>query len=154
MNEYEQKIVKNIEDHNCHVTSVFDKTEVEPNFTYSVGIPKSAQKPEIIILGLDHKLAHSVANNYCRRVIQGEEFKVGEYYGGFLQGFSVVFSPVSDKYKKEYMLSACWYHGSETFDALQLIYPSTSGVWPWESDATENFKNIQPSVSENIKWQP
>lgn len=154
MNEYEQKIIRNIEDHNCHVTSVFDDTEVEPNFTYSVGIPKSADKPEIIILGLDHKLAHSVVNNYCRRVIDGEEFEVGEYYSDFLQGFSVAFYPVSDKYKKQYMLSACWYHGSESFEALQLVYPTTSGVWPWEEGASTSFKTMQPSCSSSIIWLP
>ena len=38
MNQTEIKIMGNIEKYGCHVTSVFDPKEEDPNFTYTVGI--------------------------------------------------------------------------------------------------------------------
>ncbi|MBB1400090.1 DUF4262 domain-containing protein [Pseudoalteromonas sp. SG44-8] len=151
MNETEKEIVRIIEKYGCYVTSVFDPDGESPNFTYSTGITDTYGAPELIIIGLNTDLAQSIVNNYAGRLKNGEEFTIGEFYEGFLEGFDVTFSGVSLKNKKEYMLSACWYNADE-FEALQLVYPTTSGVWPWDADASESFLSIQPSLATNSAW--
>ena len=61
--------------------------EGTPEFTYSIGINKKQKKPDLIILGLDNSLAHSMINNYKDRLLKGEVFEVGKFYSDFLEGF-------------------------------------------------------------------
>jgi len=151
MNEAEKKIVENIEKHGCHITSVFDNSGEKPSFTYSTGIQKSVSAPEVIIVGLPNKLAASVANNYLRRIREGETFEVGKFYPDFLAGFDITFGVVSQENKEKFMLSSCWYY-KNAFEALQLIFPTTSGVWPWDKNAEKSFHEIQPCLGEQCSW--
>jgi hypothetical protein len=153
MEQYEQNILEHIEKHGCSVTSVFDPKEIEPPFSYSIGIAKSAGAPELIIVGLGSKLAHWMINDYNRRVRSGELFLPGGLYQGFLDGFAVQFGPVDRTYREEYMRSACWLHGGPDFEALQLIWPTTSGVWPWDANASEWLRANQPLLAEKIAAQ-
>lgn len=147
MNQYEKNILAHIEAHGCSVTSVFDPDREEPPFSYSIGIARSAGAPELIIVGLASKLCHWMINEYNHRVRAGESFVPGVDYLGFLEGFSVQFGPVSREHREEYMRSACWLHDGPDFEALQLIWPSTSGVWPWDPNASDALCQRQPLLS-------
>lgn len=144
MNDYERDIHAHIQTWGCSVTSVFDPDGDEPPFTYSIGIVKTCQAAELIVVGLPPELGHWLVNEYRRRVHAGETFSPGILYGGFLSGFDVQFGPVDREHRAEYMRSATWLHGGPDFEALQLIWPSTSGVWPWDSAADTLFRANQP----------
>ena len=152
MKQYEENLLHHIEQFGCSVTSVVDPEGKEPSFSYSIGIAKSAGAPELIILGLGAELGHSLVNVYNNRVRAGERFSSGVLYIGFLEGFAVQFSPVTREHREAYMLSACWLHGGPDFEALQLVWPSTEGVWPWQSDASEWFRTNQPLLSESCEY--
>ncbi len=151
MNEAEKKILQVIEQYGCYVTSVFDPEGESPNFTYSTGFSKTYDAPELIIIGLNSKLAHSIVNNYEGRLKNGEKFSIGEFYEGFLEGFDVTFCEVSQENKQEFMLSACWYN-NDKFEALQLVYPTTSGIWPWDAAANQSFLTLQPCPATKSAW--
>jgi hypothetical protein len=148
MNEYEQNLLKHIEQFGCSVTSVFDPEGEDPPFSYSIGVAKSCGAPELIVVGLDSKLGHALVNLYNERAQAGERFLPGVPYTGFLEGFPVQFVPVTREHRETHMLSACWLHGGSSFEALQLIWPSTEGAWPWEPDASEWLRANQPLLSE------
>ena len=84
MNESEKNIVANIEKYGCHINSVFDPEGEEADFTYTIGIERSHNQPELIVLGLRKELGAWVANEYNRRVAEGQIFNTKDYYGGFL----------------------------------------------------------------------
>ena len=147
MEDYERNILKNIEEYGCSVTSVFDPKENDPPFSYSIGIAKSSGAPEVIVVGLKPEMGHWLVNEYNDRVRKGERFAPGVLYLGFLEGFAVQFGPVSREHREEYMRSATWLHGGPDFEAVQLIWPSTSGVWPWEPAAGEWFSSNQPILA-------
>lgn len=147
MDEYERNILRHIEEHGCSVTSVFDPEESEPPFTYSIGIAKSSGAPELIIVGLDSKISHWMVNEYSRRCQAGERFQSGVLYLGFLEGFAVQFGAVTRAHRAKYMRSACWLHGGPEFEAVQLIWPDTAGVWPWDSEATDWLRANQPLLA-------
>ncbi|MDN3685547.1 DUF4262 domain-containing protein [Vibrio sinaloensis] len=82
-----------------------------------------------------------MVNEYNNRVKAGEIFKPDEYYSGFLEGFDITFKEVSPEYYAEYFGWANWlYKGKKNFKVLQFIYPDTSGVWPWDPEASTDFK--------------
>ena len=149
MKQAEQEILDHIERFDCHVTSVFDPDGIEPTFSYSIGLRKKFGVPEVIVVGLEPELGHALVNEYRDRVRAGERFEPGVPYSGFLDGFSVYLEPVIKKHRKGYMLSACWLYGGSDFEAVQIVYPTTSGVWPWEPEASDWFRNNQPMLGLN-----
>ena len=144
MKPAEQRILDDIEQYGCHVTSVFDPAQTEPSFSYSIGLTRTAAVPEVIAVGVRPELGHSLVNLYMDRSRSGESFVPGIPYVGFLSGFPVYFRPVLEEYRRKYMLSATWLYGGTDYQALQIVYPTTDGIWPWDATASDWFRNNQP----------
>lgn len=147
MTSSEEKVYDDIKECGHHVMGVLEEKD-SPRFSYSIGIEETLAKPELIIVGLKHSLALSLINDYYNRSKKGEEFVIGKPYSGFLDDFDVCFGQVSEKNRKGHLCWADWYYERKPFKALQLIYPSTSGVWPWEKAATEDFLWWQRALNE------
>lgn len=148
MDEQDQKALDDIEEYGCHILHILEEGDY-PRFTYSIGIEQTSRKPELVILGLKHELANWMINEYNSRLRAGESFEPGKYYEGFLEGFEVTFQEVSKEHYKEYFGWGLWLYKGNNFKVLQLVYPSTSGIWPWDQNAPESFTWLQPLLSEN-----
>ena len=120
-----------------------------PRFTYSIGIEKTTGQPDLIITGLKRELAHWMINEYARRIKEGEAFEPSKYYNDFLEGFEVTFIEVAKERYKEHFGWGLWYNKGYNFKMLQLVYPSTSGVWPWDDGAPDDFKWFQPLLKQS-----
>ncbi|TQV74100.1 DUF4262 domain-containing protein [Aliikangiella marina] len=129
MDEQDKKALDDIEQYGCHVLSIMEG-EGEPCFSYSIGINKKQGKPDLVVVGLKSELAHSIINNYKDRLQEGELIEPGKFYSDFLGGFDVCFDKVSLKHYDEYFGWGKWLHDGYEFDVLQLIWPTTEGVWP------------------------
>jgi hypothetical protein len=149
MDAGEKKALDDIAQYGCHVIHVLEEEE-GPAFTYSVGIQKSSGAPEVIVIGLKQPIAHFLVNEYNTRVRAGERFVPGNRYDGFLEGFQVQFGVVLPDHFESYFGWDIWLYGGKQFDVLQLIYPNTSGVWPWEPEASSWFRTNQPILSERV----
>lgn len=97
MENNEIKALSDIEEFGCHVIKVMEG-EGEPSFTYSIGINKEQNQPDVVILGLAHELTHLMVNNYKDRLLAGEVFEPGKIYSDFLEGFDICFVEVSKKH--------------------------------------------------------
>jgi Domain of unknown function (DUF4262) len=138
----EQKALADIEQYGCHVVHVLAEDELPP-FSYSVGIQRSSGAPELIVIGLKRPLGHFIVNEYNRRVRTGERFAAGQIASGFIEGFNCHFRPVHSSHHRAYLGWDVWlYHGE--LQVLQLVYPTTAGVWPWDSEADDQFRAWQP----------
>lgn len=151
VNDYERNVLANIEKYGCNVTSVFDPDGNLPPFSYSIGITMSCGAPEVIVVGLNGQLGQSLVNEYNRRAAGGETFVFDVPYLGFLEGFPVQFGPVSRQHREAYMRSACWLHDTPDFTAVQLIWPSKLGAWPWDPDASDWLRANQPILAEDAQ---
>lgn len=145
MDKDEEKTLKDIEEYGCHVITVLDEGDY-PRFTYSVGIQKTTEQPELVVTGLKKELAHWMVNEYCERVKNGEIFESDEMYSGFLEGFDVTFKSVNKEHYKDYFGWDLWLYKGDNFNVLQLVYPSTSGVWPWDKNAPEDYTWFIPKL--------
>jgi len=149
MNDVETKTLADIKQFGCHVIHVMED-ERGPPFTYSVGIQQSCGAPEVMVIGLKQPIALFVVNEYNNRVRSGERFVPGSRDDGFLRGFAVQFEEVVPKHFDDYLGWAIWLYGGTNFKALQIIYPTTEGIWPWEPSASEWFRQRQPILSEKL----
>ena len=148
VDDSEKKVLSDIEKYGCHVVHVLEEKD-SPRFTYSVGIQQTTNQPELLITGLRRELAHSIINNYNQRIKAGELFLTERMYPGFIEGFDVVFKVVSEQKYREYFGWAIWFYKGSYFSAYQLIFPSTSGKWPWDLDAPYDYTWFIPSLYES-----
>lgn len=157
VDEGEEQALRDIEEYGCHVIHVLAEGE-SPPFSYSVGIQKAAGRPECVVIGLKQPIAHFVVNEYNRRVRAGDKFVPGEYYAGFIEGFDVLVETVEREFYREYFGWDLWLYDGANFEVLQIIYPTTDGVWPWECDEADWFRTRQPLLTRNpltaIPYEP
>lgn len=146
MDESDKKALDDIEQFGCHVLNVLEG-DGEPSFSYSIGINKQQNKPDVVVMGLKSELAHSLVNNYKDRLLSGEEFIPGKYYQGFLEGFDVCFVEVDKSHYDELFGWGLWLHKGYEFDMLQLVWPTTKGIWPWSNDKSDYYDWAQPILS-------
>ena len=135
----EQKALDDIERCGRHILNVLEDDEY-PNFSYSIGINQTLNKPELIIVGLKKEIAHPIINDYYDRLNKGEIFEPGNYYGNFLDGCEVLFIDVAEQYYESHMGWCRWIYKGNKFNALQLVYPTTDGIWPWDKEADESYR--------------
>ncbi len=146
MDAAEQKALEDIERYGCHILHIMAEGDLPP-FSYTVGIERASNAPELIVIGLKQPIAHFVLNEYNRRVREGERFSDGQFSSGFLEGFDCLFREVDRANYREYLGWDIWLYGEDGFNTLQLVYPNTSGVWPWQPEADQWFKSWQPCLA-------
>ena len=143
----EEKARANIQEYGCHVLHIMEDEE-GPGFSYSIGIEQSIGQPEVIVTGLKRDLSHLIINEYNDRARAGEQFQADTSYSGFLDGFDVMFRPVLKEYYEEYFGWGRWLYEGDDFRVLQLIWPSTKGMWPWDPDAPTDYTYFIPLLCE------
>jgi hypothetical protein len=108
----------------------------------------------VVVIGLKREMAHFVVNEYNHRVRAGERFLPGQRYAGFLEGFDVQFEVVAKKHFRNYFGWGRWLYKGDHFEVLQIVYPTTTGVWPWDDAADDWFRARQPRLSEQARATP
>ncbi len=144
--ENDKRVAKDVREYGCHIISVFDPEQTQPFFSYSIGIQETSGTPEAIVVGLKPKLGGFIINEYNRQVRAGMRFERGRLYSGFLEGFPVYIEPAKQKLLAEYTLGCMRYYQRKPYSVVQIIWPSTTGIWPWETGATQWFKSNQPML--------
>jgi len=125
------------------VQYIFDNKE-NFQFSYSVGLYKTYNHPEVIIIGLKQDLAHAIINNIAYDIKNGKRYDEYSWSPDILDGFKCYFIGVDKSNYDEYVGVNLWLYGSDNFPLLQCIYPTVKGVYPWEDAWPESIKNLQP----------
>ncbi len=120
-----QKVSSDIKTYGWHVLSVFGKDI--PNFSYTIGFTETLNHPEIVISGLESKLAHLLLNDIGNLIKSGHVFKHGDFSVEILKGYPVKFEAVRNENISEYFAAANHHYGSGKFNALQCIWPDRGG---------------------------
>jgi hypothetical protein len=142
----DKRVVRDIKRYGCHVINVFDPRGRLPFFSYSIGIQDSSGAPEVIVIGLRPELGGFLVNEYNRQVRKGKRFKRGRRYAGMLKGFPVYFEPARQARFRRYTYGCTRYYGDREYSVVQLIFPSTKGVWPWNKSASKWLVRNQPML--------
>jgi len=146
-NANEQRALADIATYGLHVINVAEQGELPP-FSYSLGIERSLGLPELIVIGLRAEIAQAAINECYRQMKNGARIapgvRVSDLLGG---GFECLIGEVSPSYFNGYMGWARWLYKGNGFRAWQIVFPSTSGVFPWEAEASDWFRRWQPLLS-------
>ncbi|MBJ2154101.1 DUF4262 domain-containing protein [Paracoccus sp. IB05] len=147
--ERDAKALNDVNTYGCHVLKVLAGDSL-PQFAYSIGIEKTSRQPDLLVTGLKLEVGHWIINEYNRRVREGETFVPNQPYEGFLDGFPVFFSPMLKDHYAEHVGWGLWLHNDDNFRVFQLIWPDTSGLWPWDPNATAYYRRAMPLLCEPL----
>jgi hypothetical protein len=141
--ELEKRILDDIELYGWHVIKIPEDTS-GPTIVYSIGFNHSFEHPEILIIGLEIEAAHFLINRIGDAIREGLVLKPGHFYSNLFEKIDCYFTSVDSKYYKEYAGYAEQFYQGPSFPILQCIYPTLSGIYPWQVGWPEQLKKAQP----------
>jgi hypothetical protein len=125
------------------VTFVVDVDSDGPDFAYTIGMPHRAGHPELVMSGLPSDLMHYALNDVARRVLSGARFGAGACLEGVLSNVPLVVDELSEVGLERTVTWSRWFH-RRPVDAVQLVWPDTSGRFAWQPGSAEVLDNLQP----------
>jgi hypothetical protein len=134
----EEKCVEDVATHGSHVLRVFGDDDW-PEFHYTVGLFHNFRHPEVILLGAPAPGATHILNHVRDLVRAGQTFAPNRRYSDVLAGVDVEFRPVSASQQRAHFGLADWFYDREEYPVLQLIVPTKSGLWPWDSEIAQDL---------------
>lgn len=146
--ESERKTIKDILRVGVHVLHIFDPKGESSEFSYSVGLWHSHKHPEFLIYGLKSDLRHAVINYLNAEIKLGRSFRNGLSAERVLPGFTVYFQALPINEYRTHLGMARWFYGGDEFPAVQMLWPTTAGIYPWDSDASNSLRCTQPVLTE------
>lgn len=63
-----------------------------------------------------------------------------------LEGYDVVLKPILKEHFEGYLGWSRWFYRGDNFEAWQILFPDKSGLFPWDKEASPEFKSYQPNL--------
>lgn len=87
-----------------------------------------------------------MVNEHNHQVRAGTRFQRGELYDGVLDGFVVYVEPAKPQLLADYTRGCDRHYKGAAYPVVQLVWPSTAGIWPWQRSASEWLRTNQPML--------
>ncbi|MBO6823054.1 MAG: DUF4262 domain-containing protein [Pseudomonadales bacterium] len=127
------KIEADIEEHGWHGVHVFDEKSEKEDFSYTIGLEKTWDHPEVIIFGLARDVSHQLLWSVVEDIKAQGAVKQKSRVPGVLAGdYEVIFLPVRKTAYADYFGTALGYYNQE-FRALVMLWPDKDNVLPTEA---------------------
>ncbi len=146
MADLQIKLRRDVDEVGWHVLNVFALDD-QPLHSYSVGLYQNYNHPEIVIVGLQSKTAHTLINDVGAQIRKGRVYASGDRSSEFLNGYDVAFISVTDALYQDYFGQAIDFYGSLEFPVLQLVWPDSKHLLPWDPGFDESLRVQQPVLS-------
>lgn len=139
----DQKLLSDIAQFGWHIIHI-PQDEEGPGWSYTIGLYHTFKHPEIVVTGMQPDFSQVILNNFGEDIKSGKKFEVGLLYNDILDDVQCKMIEVKREHYHEHFGYAKWFYKSEDFPVLQCVYPTKSGIFPWDKEAPEGFKTFQP----------
>ncbi len=146
------KTETNVEKYGLEVMGVFG-TDYFPTFSYTIGLTKTYNHPEIICFSLSIETAHIILNDVAKIIKAGNKIEIGIDYTNLFVKSSSQFIAVDESNLDEYFGQAFKYYQNKKFNAIQLVWTDTKNKLPWETGFEERFNFKQPLLDRNMDFK-
>jgi hypothetical protein len=150
--DQDRKLLDDIRRHGWHILGI-ESDDEGPGFAYSVGLYRSFDHPEILVIGLDTAVMFGIVNGIGEIVRAGSRFEHLDEGRDVLEGFSVAFRSMESRHYKAYVGYALWYYGGHDFPLLQCVWPDARHCYPWHPDFPADLGGRQPLLSDDRAWR-
>jgi len=148
--EGESQVISDIKKYGVHIVQVMEDEE-HPRFAYTIGLFENYLHPEVIIIGLKDELTEILLNNIAYDVKNGKTYTANEFHEGVLDDFLCYFGEVPKSEYKDYVGWAIWFYKGDAFPLVQCVYPTVTGIFPWEKNFPEDTKFLAKMITEMPK---
>ena len=149
MTDYERNVVATVRKYGWFQLRVVGDEKSPLSFSYTTGLWRTLEAPEILLCSLPEKTAHNVLWDVFRYFKSGQRPQTGIPVSGIFGNADAVFLPVARKHYRTYMRTTRWFYGHEDFPCLQLFWPDTQGRFPWEAGFETKLEKDQPDLTAN-----
>lgn len=139
-------VASKIDQHGWAVVNV-EGDDSQPTYSYSVGLTKAFNHPEVIAFGLAPDVLQQIVNTIGREVKGGRQFSENETSDLVLTGYTCAFRKVAPAAESNYMPAVTEYYGHEV-PALHCIWPDREGRFPWQRGTSAEYRKLQPMLAE------
>jgi hypothetical protein len=143
----ERRCAEDVERYGLHLIHVAPNGDL-PGWSYSIGLPDTLQHPELIVFGLPRDTAHAMLNTAADEIRAGRPFSDGAETDALLDGYSCLARTVMPIWYEPLVGWARWYHRSDGFQLLQLLWPDRQHRYPWDPDVIAEVRQRQPRLFE------
>ncbi|MGN6608901.1 MAG: DUF4262 domain-containing protein [Jatrophihabitans sp.] len=157
LDDWDQRVLDGVQRHGWYVIAVGTELgcacgdctngpDDGPSFAYTVGLPHRAGHPELAISGQSASLMHGVLNEVAERIVErGLVVQPGDLLEGHLVNAPLLAEQVSRTGLEGQGIGGLsrWFHRAPT-PVLQLVWPSTHGVFGWQPGASPELERRQP----------
>ena len=146
MDSANRKMLRDIEQYSWHVLKVMEDDEGPP-FAFTIGLYHSFKHPEVLIIGLDLDFMHRILNNIGDDIKKGTRYEAESEYPEIIADYNCSFLRIGKRFYKDYLGTAIHFYNSDSFPALQCVYPDKLGRYPWNEECSNNFLEQQPILT-------
>jgi hypothetical protein len=147
-----EKTKYNIEKYGLQVLSI-SASDYLPAFSYSIGLLKSYQQPELICFGLSTGLMHTLINDVATLMRQGEKIEPRRNYDSIFANSDAQFLQVDARNVPDYFRLALKYYQLDQIPAMQLVWTDRQNRFPWDVGFEEEFVYKQPLLDRNADFK-
>jgi hypothetical protein len=138
----EEVTVKNIQQFGWTVINVFGDEELNP-YSYTIGLTKTFNHPEIVISGLDGEKACKILNLIGDNIKKGKIYANSKIqYDDILEKYNCEFKVINSQLYESLFGRAEWFYQKEIFDVFQCIYPDNLNRLPEHEDYTMTIQDL------------
>lgn len=119
-----------------------------PAFAFSVGLFRTFDHPEVAIFGLGPEALAEAVRRVGERVRAGDRFDEDGRHEGLVAGRAIAFRRIVPRHYGARLGHAVWYHGGARFPALQAIWTTEDGLFPWDRWFPRTLREEQPVLFE------
>ena len=117
-----------------------------PGWSFTIGLCETLKQPELIVVGLNEDLAHSVLKRSCRALkTEHPSRKDGHREPELLASVDCIFKRIEQRWLRQAMGFATWFNGTNEFPVFQIVYPDLANRFPWEGQFDETWRDRHPT---------
>ena len=121
------------------------------DFAYTAGLRETfAGHPDLIVFDRDLEAAYAILASVVDELRTGRRLRRGDRSTAVLEGSEVLFCGVPATARTSLMTYTDWLYDREPFEALQVIWPDTEDLWPWEEGSRGSY---QPFLALDAPWR-
>jgi hypothetical protein len=147
LDDCDRKLLADIDRVGWHVVMIPEE-DGTPGWSFSVGLFRTFNHPEVVVFGLPLELSGEVINGIGADIRKGKVFESGQEYPEILEGVLCTFRPVVQRWYRPFLGYAAWYYRGPKFPVLQCIWPDKQQHYPWHPKFKKAWLGAQPLLFE------
>lgn len=138
----EEITVKNIQQYGWTVINVFEEDELH-QYSYTIGLNKTFNHPEIVISGLKGEVASKLLNSIGNNIKNGNNYSAPKIrYNDIINDYGCEFKIINSQQYKSLFGRAEWFYQKEIYDVFQCIYPDNQNNMPWDEGYAMTIQDL------------